>query len=143
MDRRNGGGEGGFGVIGKVVAIELGMVSQGHRDRCVRYSHELSDDAAECASRVLIRFVPMVYGVVLGTLAEHPFVGLSLGLLVSAALDLKMGPNSLVRPLVAPAFERLCPRIALAVAATVDWSRRHGVPVPKDPYQLPCGTGRP
>ena len=106
-----------------------------HHDRHVHNTHELSDDATEASTRVLIRVVPMVYGALLGALADHPIPGLLAGFTLTLALDLRMGPDSLFRPIVGPVVDRLGPRIGASVARAKIWGRRRGL-IPRSGYGL-------
>jgi len=110
-------------------------VSAFHHDRHVHYTHELSDDATEASTRMLIRLVPMVYGGVLGVLAEHVILGLLAGFVLTLALDLRMGKDSLFRPVFAPVTDRLRPRVKSSVVRAKIWGRRHGL-VPRRGYGL-------
>lgn len=71
------------------VETESGQPLRGH--------HDLSESSAEAASRLMIRTVPLVYGVLLGHLSDHLLVGTLIGGLASAALDLYMGEDSMIR----------------------------------------------
>ena len=89
-------------------AHELSEIEDEHRARHVahshdqhgHYTHELSEDATETVSRVLIRSVPLAYGALLGSLSDNLMIGLSIALAVSLALDLSMGRDSLARNLL-------------------------------------------
>lgn len=71
-----------------------------NHDHHGHYTHELSEDATETLSRMLIRGVPLAYGALLGSLSDNLFTGLSIALGVSLALDLSMGRESLARRLL-------------------------------------------
>ena len=68
-----------------------------HRDQYVHYTHELPEATAEAASRALIRLVPLAYGILLGGLLDQVTLGLVGGVMVGAAIDLRMADHSLVR----------------------------------------------
>ena len=90
----------------------VAAVEPSHRDRYVQYSHELPEDEAEASSRALVRFVPLAYGALLGGLADNLALGLGAGVALSAAFDLFMGSNSMVRSVSQSAFPYVCPAIA-------------------------------
>jgi len=71
-----------------------------HHDRYARHTHELPSESSEATSRVLIRVVPLAYGALLGGLTDSLLLGLSAGVILSAAFDLSMGANSLVLSLL-------------------------------------------
>lgn len=83
-----------------------------HRDRHVQYSHEMSDETAEASSRTLIRIVPLVYGALLGGLIDDILLGVSLGMVLSIALDSRMGRQSLSLGLLRPLVSAGCPAIS-------------------------------
>ena len=85
-----------------------------HRDQHVEYTHELPDDTSEATSRSLIRVVPLAYGGLLGGLADNMLLGLSVGATASAAFDLHMGDNSIVRPTWQWLLTKTCPAVAAA-----------------------------
>ena len=70
-----------------------------HHDRYAHHTHDLPDESSEASSRALIRVVPLVYGALLGGLADSMFLGFSSGMVLSVAFDLSMGGNSMVRSL--------------------------------------------
>jgi predicted lipid-binding transport protein (Tim44 family) len=69
------------------------------RYRHARYSHRLSDEATETASRLLTRIVPLVFGAMLGSLADQLAIGLISALAVSLAFDCSMEGHSIIRGL--------------------------------------------
>lgn len=109
-----------------------------HHDQYGHYSHELSDDAAEAASRALIRVVPIAYGVLLGALADNLFLGLSIGLLLSAGLDFWMGDESVVRAIVQRLFPFVCPYVASGAQALAAAIGRLGITPPGALSGLQC-----
>ncbi|MBT8430276.1 MAG: hypothetical protein KJN79_10230 [Gammaproteobacteria bacterium] len=74
--------------------------NRAHHDRYARHTHELPEESSEATSRALIRVVPLVYAVLLGGLADSLLLGLSAGVILSAAFDLSMGAKSLVLSLL-------------------------------------------
>ncbi|MGB5253602.1 MAG: hypothetical protein WBN68_12860 [Sedimenticolaceae bacterium] len=60
-----------------------------------QYTHQLSEEEAEAVSRWLVRVVPLVFGAMLGSLANNIAIGLSTALVVSLAFDLSMEGNSI------------------------------------------------
>ena len=60
-------------------------------------TYQMPEAAAEKASRFLIRGVPLIYGASLGGFTNHLWLGLSVGITVSAMLDLRLQEKSLVR----------------------------------------------
>ena len=60
-------------------------------------THDLTESAAESVSRLLIRVVPLVYGGLLGHLADRLVLGLLFGAVAASVLDLSMGDSSLLR----------------------------------------------
>jgi len=75
-------------------------LDRAHHDRFARHTHELPNESSEATSRALIRVVPLAYGALLGGLADSLLLGLSAGVILSAAFDLWMGANSLVLSLL-------------------------------------------
>ncbi len=114
-----------------------------HHDQHVDYTHELTDDASEATSRWLIRVVPCAYGVLLGALADNFALGLALGGLASAAFDLHMGENSVLRPASRWLFEKGCPLIAVIARGLATSMRRLGLRPPAILGRMHCGTARP
>lgn len=113
-----------------------------HHDQYGHYSHELSDDSAEAASRALIRVVPIAYGALLGALADNLFLGLFIGLVLSAALDFWMGDESVVRAIVRRLFPFVCPLVATAARALADAIGRLGVNPPAALSRVQCAGPR-
>ena len=112
------------------------------RGRRVRYTHELSDESSEAMSRTLIRLVPLAYGVMLGALSDRLWLGLSAGLVSSAAFDVYMGRHSLIRS----AFRRLLKPACLVVSAISGGFAALigfvGLPVPSVLREMECEKGR-
>ena len=112
------------------------------RGRQVRYTHELSDESSEVMSRTLIRLVPLAYGVMLGALSDRLWLGLSAGLVSSAAFDVYMGRHSLTRL----AFRRLS-RIACLIVSMLSGGFAAligfvGLRVPIVLREMECEKGR-
>lgn len=82
-----------------------------HRDRHVHYSHEMPDETAEASARILIRTVPLVYGVLLGVILGNMLLGFAMGFALTVALDMRMKSYSLFLPVLGPLFAPLCPLI--------------------------------
>ena len=82
-----------------------------HRDRHVRYSHEMPDETAEASARTLIRIVPLVYGVLLGGILGNMLLGIAMGSALSIALDMRMKSYSLSLPVLGPLLAPLCPLV--------------------------------
>ena len=115
--------------------------SQRHQeDRAVQYTHEMPDDTAEASARVLIRMVPLVYGVLLGGLTGNLPLGLSVGIILSMALDMRMGDKSFFLPLLRPLFERACPLLAAAAHGLSTVISRVGLSAPSVLRNLTCGA---
>lgn len=113
-----------------------------HRDKHVRYSHEMTDDTAEASARVLARTVPIVYGFLFGALIDNLLFGVSLGLVLSIALDSRMGRDSLSLPLLRPLLASACPAVA-AITHGLAWVMQAvGLPVPSSWDDMPCGTSK-
>ena len=83
-----------------------------HRDQYVDYSHEMSHDTYEASGRVIVRIVPLLYSGMIGGIFDHMVAALSIGILVSVALDLTMGNKSLSRPILRPLMHFGCPLFA-------------------------------
>lgn len=71
--------------------------NRGRNDQYGYYTHDMSEDASEACSRVLIRAVPVVYGGIVGGIIENLPLGIALGILAAAVLDTRMGHRSLFR----------------------------------------------
>jgi hypothetical protein len=119
--------------VERVVAVETN-----HRDQYGQYSHELPEDEAEASSRALVRFVPLAYGALLGGLADNLALGLGAGLALSAAFDLFMGSNSMVRSLSQSAFPYVCPAIAPIARGLVRATGRVGLKLPSAWREMRC-----
>ena len=107
-------------------------------DRYVQYSHELPEDEAEASSRALVRFVPLAYGALLGGLADNLPLGLAAGAALSAAFDLFMGSNSMVRSLAQSAFPYVCPAVAAMARGLAGATGRLGLKSPSAWREMRC-----
>jgi len=67
-------------------------------DRHAKLSHQMSEATAEASERFLIRAVPLVYGVLIGSHVNHPLLGLLIGFMVTILLDLQFKDQSVIRP---------------------------------------------
>lgn len=110
-----------------------------HHDQYVQYSHQMTEDTAEGASRFLIRAVPLVYGALLGGLTGNMVFGLSVGVVLCMALDLRMGDDSLFRPLVTPIAERGCPVVTFLAHGMARVIRTMGLREPSLLKDMGCG----
>lgn len=68
-----------------------------HDEQYVHYTHELSYDSKESIGRVIIRLVPLLYGGMFGALLDDMPLALTVGAMVSVAVDLAMGNQSVLR----------------------------------------------
>ena len=107
-------------------------------DRYVQYSHELPEDEAEASSRALVRFVPLAYGGLLGGLADNLPLGLAAGVALSAAFDLFMGSNSMLRSLAQSAFPYVCPAVAVMARGLAGAAGRLGLKSPSAWREMRC-----
>ncbi|MGB5494593.1 MAG: hypothetical protein WBM97_08950 [Sedimenticolaceae bacterium] len=108
------------------------------RDQYVQYSHELPEDEAEASSRALVRFVPLAYGALLGGLADNLPLGLAAGVALSAAFDLFMGSNSILRSLSQSAYPYACPAIAAMARGLAGAVGRLGLKSPSAWREMRC-----
>ena len=65
------------------------------RCRHAQYTHQLSEEETEAASRWLVRVVPLFFGALLGSLAHNMAIGLLAAVVVSLAFDLSMESDSI------------------------------------------------
>ncbi len=86
---------------------DIGAAAHRHHDQYVQYNHEMTDDTAETAARVLIRAVPLVYGGLVGSILGHVPLGLAVGLAMTVALDVRMGRRSITLRLLRPLLSAL------------------------------------
>jgi hypothetical protein len=114
-------------------------LDRSHHDQHVRYTHQLPEDDAEATSRALVRVVPLAYGGLLGGLSDNLLLGLSGGVALSAAFDLYMGRDSVVRAL----FKSACRAIAAASQRLADAIARRGLKVPSALRAMRCGVSQP
>lgn len=114
------------------------VVAGAHQDQHGRYTHEMSNATGEASARALIRIVPLVYGGVLGALAGHIVPGMALGMALCVALDLRMGSDSLSRPLLSPLLRRACPVMADIVRRLARRARVIGLRLPAVMRQMKC-----
>lgn len=110
-----------------------------HHDQHGQYTHELPEDSTDAASRSLVRFVPLVYGALLGGLADSVALGLVAGAAVSAVFDLYMGENSMVRGMFRMTSRMACPAIAAAAHGMAGIFRRLGLAPPAVLGDVRCG----
>ena len=85
------------------------QAAAGHRDQYVQYSHQMTAGTADSSARTLTRVVPLIYGALLGGLVGSVPLGAVFGLLMTVALDMRMGDKSISRPLLQPVFRLGCP----------------------------------
>ncbi|MCB1801522.1 MAG: hypothetical protein KDI82_07545 [Gammaproteobacteria bacterium] len=116
-------------------------VVQPHIDRYAHHDHELSESTAEAVSRTIIRLVPLAYGILLGGLIDSLVMGLVAGGILSAALDLSMRGQSLLRALARDLTARLCPLVAAIAHGLAVVSARAGVPRLGVLRRVSCGAG--
>ncbi len=111
-----------------------------HRDQYVEYSHELPEGSAEAVSRLLIRIVPLIYGGLLGHLADHMGFGLLLRFASATAFDLYMRDKSILRTHGRRAAANLCPRLAALAHRAADLIQRLGGRAPGFLRRMHCGA---
>lgn len=73
-----------------------------HEDYEVHYSHEMTQETSAACGRLLLRTVPLLYGVLVGGLFDQLLVGVLLGLGAAALLDVMACDKSVLRPLLMP-----------------------------------------
>lgn len=111
-----------------------------HHDQFAHHSHELNEDAAESMARLLIRAVPLVYGLLLGGLIDDLFLGALLGALLSIGLDLQMREQSMFAPWFKPFLDKACPQIAAASRLLAQGLAAMKLPVPARLQARDCGA---
>lgn len=111
-----------------------------HHDQYATFTHEVPEETSEAASRVLIRVVPVTYGLLLGGLAGHIVIGLAVGLMVTAFLDLRMGADSLARDASQWLAARVCPGVAAVAHGVAAAIRRTGLKAPAFLTNLRCSA---
>ena len=89
-----------------------GSDERSHDEQCVQYSHEMPYDLQESIGRFIIRVVPLLYGGMFGTLMHEMQMALTVGVVVSAGMDLAMGNQSILRKLGDSLFAGGCPLLA-------------------------------
>lgn len=111
-----------------------------HDEQCVQYTHEMPYDVKEAAGRVIIRLVPLLYGFLFGSLTGNMPVAMSIGTLVSAALDFGMADKSMVMGVFKSVLRSGCPVVA-TLAHGLAWAIRSvGLPAPKAMSRMRCGV---
>lgn len=121
----------------------VGRVDATSHDQYAHYTHELPEESADATSRALVRVVPLAYGGLLGALADNVTLGLFAGFALSAAFDLYMDDNSMVRALSRRMFTKACPAIAVVVRALGALIGRVGLPAPAALNEMRCGVSQP
>ncbi|MCB1790639.1 MAG: hypothetical protein KDJ27_11675 [Gammaproteobacteria bacterium] len=101
------------GIVGAPEPTGIEVPKRAHHDQYVHYNHEMNEDTAESAARLLIRAVPVAYGLLLGGLINDLLLGFFLGALLSIALDLQMAEKSMFAPWLKPLMAKACPHFAL------------------------------
>lgn len=114
-----------------------------HHDQHGHYTHELPEGGADAASRALVRFVPLVFGGLFGSLADNVVLGLVTGVTASAAFDLYMGENSIIRGLSRRVLRMACPGIAAAAHGTAGIFKLLGLAPPAALGNVQCGVSEP
>ncbi|MCB1723890.1 MAG: hypothetical protein KDJ39_09375 [Gammaproteobacteria bacterium] len=125
---------------GEAARAEAGESSR--RDQYVHYTHEMNEDTAESAARVLIRSVPVVYGLLLGGLIDNLMVGFALGAALMLGLDLHMRDKSMFAPLVRPIVAVICPQVALMARGFGRLLGLLSLPIPARLLRAECGVAR-
>jgi hypothetical protein len=118
-------------------------VAQANHDQHAHYTHELSGDAAEASSRMLMRVVPMAYGIAFGAVSDNLVLGILAGLALSAAFDLSMGNDSLVRSLWSRLLRSACPAIARLARASAQLTAQFGLVLPPKITDIHCPFSTP
>ena len=102
----------------------------------------MNEDTAESAARVLIRSVPVVYGLLLGGLIDNLMVGFALGAALMLGLDLHMRDKSMFAPLVRPIVAVICPQVALMARGFGRLLGLLSLPIPARLLRAECGVAR-
>jgi hypothetical protein len=100
----------------------------------------MTDDTAEASARLLTRAVPIVYGALFGALIDNLLLGTSLGILLSIALDSRMGAFSLFLPVLRPLLAGACPVVAVILRGLARLVQTIGLPAPSSWAKWPCGA---
>ncbi|MCG6967438.1 MAG: hypothetical protein LJE59_13100 [Chromatiaceae bacterium] len=111
-----------------------------HEEQHVHYTHEMSRDTSEASGRFIIRMVPLLYGVLVGSLLADPVPGLLVGSLGFMALDLTMAGNSLLLALLRRCLSAGCPFVAVLVNTLVRGIDVVGLPVPRQLRDIRCAA---
>ena len=109
-----------------------------HQDQHLHYTHELPEAAADAVSRVLIRVVPLAYGLLLGGLSDNMPLGLALGAIVSVIADLNLREHSFTRALILSIRNGACPTVAKAAHGLAVVLGRLGGTTPRSLSQMRC-----
>jgi len=88
---------------------------KGRSGRDTDLIHQEPEDATETASRLLVRAVPLLYGASLGGLTNHLWLGLSVGITVTAILDIRLEKKSLIRAWLQSPLSRAQPILSMTV----------------------------
>ena len=118
-------------------------VAQANHDQHAHYTHELSGDAAEASSRMLMRVVPMAYGIAFGAVSDNLVLGILAGLALSSAFDLSMGSDSLVRSLWSRLLRSACPAVTRLARRAAQLITRFGFVMPPKIANIHCPLSRP
>lgn len=114
-----------------------------HQDQHPHYTHELPDSAADAVSRVLIRIVPLAYGLLIGGLSDNMPLGLALGAVVGVIADLSLREHSFSRVLILSIRNGACPAVAKAAHGLATVLGRVGGRTPTSLSQMQCKTIHP
>ena len=109
-----------------------------HEEQCVQYSHEMPYDLQEAVGRFIFRVVPLLYGGMFGALAHEMPIAMSIAALVSIAVDLAMGPYSILRSMGSPLLRGACPLLAMIVRMTAYLIRIVGFKPPSALSRIRC-----
>lgn len=84
-----------------------------HEDYAVNYSHEMTPETSAASGRLIVRTVPVIYGVLAGGILGSVWIGALAGGLIALGLDLTMRDNSMCGSLLRCIRRTGCPVVAL------------------------------
>jgi hypothetical protein len=90
----------------------------------------IADDVDDTGSRLMLRLIPIVHGVVVGIAIDDILIGVLAGFALSAVLDIFTGDDSVIRWLVQRVARLGCPVAARAVRRLAVQAANRRLPVP-------------
>ncbi|MCB1725221.1 MAG: hypothetical protein H6959_06950 [Chromatiaceae bacterium] len=113
----------------------------GRVDHYAQVARDLPESTAEVVSRMIIRVVPLIYGVLLGLVIDDLALGALAGLALAAALDLAMRERSLLMGALRRLGSWVCPPLAVLARTVARLATRLGLGGLRGLCDVRCGIG--